>query len=415
MKHLTNKIFKDTLLVSAANMVNYAGMFILAVLVSRILGVLALGEFTLVFAVSAILTVISEFGLSQLLIRKINSDRGNVFSFVKNVNLFKLILSAACIIIALLTVLIINKQGFIPALAIGIFLIIPKTLQSTYEAALRSLLKQILPSAVKSVNTFIQIVLAYIILINNGGLTGLFIMLFITESLTSLVFREASRGLWLKSGITVLPAGRYSFKKIKPVIKESFPFFGSNLLAFSIPRVIIIILGNLSSQLSLGIYSAASRFAAGIGLVSGALYNTFYPAMTDPDTPPEMRFHLAKKFTLYAFLAGIVISLAIYFSAGMLINLTFKIPEAVPVLKLLAFSVIPVLTYTVLQSYLLSVKYEKFIVKLYAALWLLNILLCLTLISAYGYMGAAVTSVIVEYTALIVIFIVFITKNKSTR
>ena len=73
-----------------SNIINYGGMFVLAVLITRMLGVDALGEFTYIFAVSSILAVISELGLSQLLVRKINAERTLVFSLVRNVNIFKI-------------------------------------------------------------------------------------------------------------------------------------------------------------------------------------------------------------------------------------------------------------------------------------------------------------------------------------
>lgn len=393
-----------------SNIINYGGMFVLAVMITRILGVDALGEFTYIFAVSAILAVISELGLSQLLIRKINADRSAVFSLVKNVNIFKMYVSVLCVLLTAVAFYIFPGLNFNLTLLIGIAVIIPKTIQSTYDSSIRSLQKQAIPSVIKSINTLLQIIFAYFLLVNTNSLLNIFIMIFILETLTLFSFYLVNKVLWKRSVIIFSDSIPYSYKYIKPVIAESFPFFGSNFLALSIPRIIVIILGYMTNAVSLGIFSAASRFANGVGLFSGAVYNTFYPAMTNPETTAGEKYALARKFVMYAFIAGLTISLAIYFLAEILIDLTFRIPEAVPVLKLLGFSVIPILTYSVIQPYLISTHNEKYILLVYIAIWCISILISWFLVSQSSYTGAAVSSLLSEFLILFFLFIKFIKK-----
>ncbi len=412
MKQLTNKIFKDTFIVMISNIINYAGMFILAVMITRFMGVDALGEFTYIFAVSTILSVTSELGLSQLLVRKINAERALIFSLVRNVNIFKMFVSVVCVLLTTIIFNLFPGLNFNLTLLIGIAVVIPKTILATYDSSIRALQKQAIPSVIKSINTFLQIIFTYFILVNTGSLLNIFIMILIMETLAMFSFNFMNRILWNRSGNIFSALIPYSFSFIKPVIAESLPFFGSNFLALSIPRIIVIILGYLTNAASLGIFSAASRFANGVGLFSGALYNTFYPAMTNPENSVETRYALARKFTLYAFIAGLVISLAIYFLAEILIDLTFRIPEAVPVLKLLGFVVIPVLTHTILQSFLFSQKYEKSISYFYIFLWIFNLITCLILVKLYGYWGAAISAFTFEYIVMITLFILLIRHKK---
>lgn len=391
-----------------SNIINYAGMFILAVMITRFMGVDALGEFTYIFAVSTILGVISELGLSQLLVRKINAERTLVFSLVRNVNIFKMFVSVLCVLLTIIIFYLFPGLNFNLTLFIGITVIIPKAIQATYDSSIRALQKQAIPSVTKSINTLLQIIFAYFILVNTGSLLNIFIMILIMETFSMFSFYLMNTILWNRSGNIFSALFPYSFSYIKPVITESLPFFGSNFLALSIPRIIVIILGYLTNAASLGIFSAASRFANGVGLFSGPLYNTFYPAMTNPENSGEMRYALARKFTLFAFIAGLMISLTIYFLAEMLIDLTFRIPEAAAVLKLLGFSVIPILTYSVIQPYLISAHYEKYILRTYLLVWLINILLGLFIIHHHGYIGAAVGNILIEYLILIVLFYKFI-------
>lgn len=389
-----------------SNIINYAGMFVIAVMISRLSGVNALGEFTYIFAISSVLSVISEFGLSQLLIRKINSDRSQVLSLIKNTNQFKMILSVSCVIIALAILTFVNGLHLNSVYIAGLAIIIPKAFQSTYESAIRALMKQTLPALLKSLNTLIQIILAYFILKSNGSLLGIFIIILLMETITALAFKISAAKIWRSQQITFTKP--HPFSQVKPMLRESFPFFGSNFLSLSIPRVVIIILGNLTSQASVGIFSAASRFSNGIGLVSGAMYNTIYPVMTDPSTDDSTRYLIAKKFILYAFITGVLIASLIYLFAETIISFTFKIPESVPVLKLMSFTVLPILVYSVIQPFMFSVNQEKYIMKIYAFIWIMNILTGIFAIHHHNYMGAAINSVIIEYSLLILFILKFI-------
>jgi O-antigen/teichoic acid export membrane protein len=162
-----------------------------------------------------------------------------------------------------------------------------------------------------------------------------------------------------------------------------------------------------------GVFSAASRFANSIGLLSGALFNSYYPVMVHSETSAENKYALTKKLSMYAFAAGLIIAVTLYLLSGFLISNTFRIPEAVPVLKILAFTVVPVLTYTILLSYLFSVHEEKFILKIYVFLWTLNIILSVILIKLNDFTGAAIAAVIIEYLLLIAVSIRFFTINSE--
>ncbi len=389
-----------------SNIINYAGMFIIAVMITRLAGTSELGEFTYIFAISSVLSVISEFGLSQLLIRKINSGRTETFSLIRNTNLFKFVLSVSCVLIALLVLFFINNEQISLIYIAGLAVIIPRAYQSTYESAIRALMKQSMPALLKSINTFIQIILAYFILKTSGSLLGIFVIILVTETITALAFKISAAKIWRSQKITFTKP--LPFSQVKPMIRESFPFFGSNFLSLSIPRVVIIILGNLTSPASVGIFSAASRFSNGIGLVSGAIYNTIYPVMTDPSTDDSTRYTIAKKFILYAFITGALIASLIYLFAETIIGITFKIPESVPVLKLMSFTVLPILVYSVIQPFLFSVNQEKYIMKIYAFIWIMNILTGIFAIHHHNYMGAAINSVIIEYSLLILFILKFI-------
>lgn len=388
-----------------SNIINYGGMFILAVMITRMLGVDSLGEFTYVIAVSSIISIASELGIAQLLIRKINEERTLVFSLTKNINIFKFIVSVLIITLSVLILYIFHAGSFNLNLIAGILIVIPKTIYSTYDSSIRALQRQAVPSVIKSINTFIQIIAAYFILLYTSNLLSLFIFIIAAETCTAIVFRNVNKSLWKKTSVKFSETKGYSFSEVKQIIAEAMPFFGSGFLALSIPRLIMIILEYLYGAVSLGIFSSASRIANGAGLLSGAMYNTFYPVITNPDIMPAAGRKLAIKFSVIGLIAGVIIALIIFFTAEILIQITFKIPLAVPLLKILGFSVIPFMFYSVLQAYFFSVKQEIFILKVYIVIGVLIIPFTAIMTVKYGLTGAAYSYLIYEYLLMLVFLI----------
>ena len=407
------KIFKDTFIVVAANLVNYAGTFVMAVRISRILGVTALGVFTFIFAFTAVLSVITDFGLSTLLIRKLNEDTSGIASYISKINYFKIITGSVSVILLLVIIYFFSPVYFNLIFAAGIAAVIPKAVQGTYESSIRALMNQAVPSIIKSTNTLVQLFFVYLLLVSRCRLLEVISMILGMEIITAFVFRFVNKVLWGDYGIDPSEKEKRSLQGMKGLLKESFPFFGNSFLALSIPRITVILLGYISFAASVGIFSAASRFANSIGLLSGALFNTYYPVMAHSETRAENKYSLTRKLCLYAFAAGLIIAGCLYIFSDFLIGITFKIPEAVPVLKILAFTVVPILTYTILQSYLFSVHKEKFILKLYSVLWTLNIILSIFLIKMHDFTGAAIATIIIEYLLLIAITVKFFTINSA--
>lgn len=395
----------------AANIVNYGGMFVLAIMITRMLGIDALGEFTLIYSFVMILTAVTDLGMQQMLVRRLNQERGKAWSIIRSVNRFRLKFSLACVIVVIAVMYFIPGAHLTAAFAIGIAIVIPKTLQSAYDSSIRALQQQRLPAIIKSAVTLLQIVFAYIILLGSPGMLYVMLVLLITELLAMGAFYLTAEYLW-KRETDIKSSGLIP---IKPLIKESLPFFGNTIFALSIPRITMILLGYIASAVSLGIYSAASRFTGGIGLVSGALYNTYYPVMTGSKVTPAESFRLTAKLAVYALGLGVFIASALFFLSDILIGLSFKIPEAASALKILSVTVIPILIYSVLQPYFISLHRESFIFKTYAVIFILNIPAALILIHLYGFYGAAYVSASAEILLCIILVFKFLRTKKKIQ
>lgn len=406
LKQHIKKISEGSLLVLILNAVSYASSFILAVLVSRFLGIEALGNYSLIFAFVLILGIVSDFGLSTLLVRKLGENKFKAKEIINNFNLIKFILSAVIIILIFITAFLFFTKIYYPAFFIGVFLILPRTLMSTYEASIRSFLNQKYPVIIKSANSFLQLALSYFILTKGYGLSAVMLCILIPDIITLMMLMLANKNVINKFNLknnseNILQSDQPLKEQFTLILKESSVFFVNNFLMLSIKGLNVILLGYFSTAVSVGIYSAGSRFVNGIGLFSGALFNSFYPAISNIKNDLKTKTELTKKFILYSFTLGLMITVPLYFFAGNLIELTFKSEDSVIVLKILSFTMIPVLVYTVTQSFLFSEYNEIFLTRILIIAWSLNIILSIILIKMYDYTGCAVALTFTEIFLMI--------------
>jgi O-antigen/teichoic acid export membrane protein len=406
LKQHIKKISEGSLLVLILNAVSYASSFILAVLVSRFLGIEALGNYSLIFAFVLILGIVSDFGLSTLLVRKLGENKFKAKEIINNFNLIKFILSAVIIILIFITAFLFFTKIYYPAFFIGLFLILPRTLMSTYEASIRSFLNQKYPVIIKSANSFLQLALSYFILTKGYGLSAVMLCILIPDIITLMMLMLANKKVIDKFNLknnseNILQSDQPLKEKFTLILKESSVFFVNNFLMLSIKGLNVILLGYFSTAVSVGIYSAGSRFVNGIGLFSGALFNSFYPAISNIKNDLKTKTELTKKFIMYSFTLGLMITVPLYLFAGNLIELTFKSEDSVIVLKILSFTMIPVLVYTVTQSYLFSEYNEIFLTRILIIAWSLNIILSIILIKMYDYTGCAVALAFTEIFLMI--------------
>ena len=412
IKEYLNKIAKDTLWVLALNAANFSSLFVIAVFISRLMGVDELGRYTFIIAISSVLYMVSDFGLTTSLVRKIGGEKKNAYSFISDANSIKTFLGAATAIISLFAIYIFNRSNFNISLAAGIVVIIPRLYQTSYEASIRVFGFQKYPTIIRSMASLLQIILSYYAIQSGYGLDGIFILILFIEIITYYVFYFTNYIILSRKNIKI-KKNLFSAKSIFGKAKESSVLFFNNVLTFTMPRVNIILLEYISSTASVGIFSAGTRFTSGAGMISGALYNSVYPFIANLKEEKKTSYELARELIKYSFIIGAVISIALFFLSGILIDLTFKIEEAKPVLKIVAFSIIPLLVYTVIQTFMLSVFLEKFLLKIYTLIWLLNAAIGIFLIWKWSYTGAAIVTISMEYLLMFIQIIKFISIGKK--
>ena len=407
IQYYLTKIVKDTGWVLILNSINYASTFIIALLVSRFMGIEQLGIYTFTVAVSSLIYLISDFGLTTLLVRRIGEYKSNVFRLISNVNVIKITLATACTGIFFAIGILFNIQNTGPALWLGIAASFPRLIQTTYEGSIRVFGMQRYPTIIRSVNSLLQIVFSLYAILLGYGLLGVFIVILILELITAVVFAHTNGTILFRNNIFPAKINKFPYDEMKNLFKKSSVFFIFSFLRFSSPAINIFLLEYIRSTAAVGIYSAGVRFVSGIGLFSGAVYSSFYPFISNLTSEVKIKYELTHKLLVYATLFGVFIISLIFIFSDILIDFTFKIEESKMILKILSFTVLPVIIFPVLQSYFFSSYYETFLLRIFITTWLLNLLLTFVLVNFYSYKGLALSTLIIEYILLLFLIIKF--------
>lgn len=357
-----------------------------------------LGKYTFVIAASAIIYVVCDFGQTTLIVRKIGSDKNNIAAIISSSNSLKFFMFLIVAILLILFKLITGIKQVDILFWTGLAAILPRLFQTSYEASIRVFGFQKYPTIIRSINSLFQVAAAYMILKLIGSLITIFGMILLFEIGTAMVFFYFSKVLTQsKDKIFKNNKLKITLGRLISTAKEGMFLFANNSLAFSVSRIHILLIEGLLSTVSVGIYSAAQRFISGTGLLTGALHNAYYPFLSNLKNDRIKAFRLTLKMILYAVIAGVAAGAFLFFLSDFMIKITFKTEEAVGILKILSFGILPVLVYTVLQSYLVTFNYEKFLFKLISVVWIINIILCVLLINKLNLTGCAITAVIIEY------------------
>lgn len=398
-------ILKNIFTLIILNAVNFSSSFIIAIMVSRMIGVTALGLFSFVLAVSAIVYLISDFGLTTLLIRKISEDKAKVLPVIKQFNTIKLLLASVCTVI---TIIIFISSDFILVLLAAVLAVIPRALQATYEGSLRLWNFQKPVTIIRSISSLLQILFSYLIILKGGTLTEVFFAILLMEIITAAV-------LFLTNKIKVLKNYPAISRKMEifPVIRESSLFFVNNFLRVSVFQLNTIILKYMTNLNSVAILSTGTRFTNGFGLVSGAIYNSFYPYINNLRNDLKTAYNVTLKLIFTAGISGIIVSVLIYLFSDFLINISFKIEEGKGVLKILSFTVAPMFIYTITSSFLMAVYKEKFLFKVFFITTVLNVILNIVLIYYYDFKGSAFAILGSEIFLMLILLLKFYTEYKT--
>jgi len=370
-----------------------ASMMVVTYLLARRLGTAGFGEYAFIATAIVVGNALTTFGSDMYLIREIavKSD----FSELPSVLILQLVSSILFIGFVYILALYLSNQTVASVLALKVysFALIPLAFFTIFTSMLRGAQKMTEYALLNFVIPILQVIAIFIFVQHETNIVTLAYLLLGIQTLAAIL-----SGVFC---LTIFPGFwrglRFSVDKLFPLFMACLPIALIAILGILYQKMSLMMLSFLGSASTVGLFSAAARVVEAARMGHVAVFTALYPAMANADqnkiSHKTFRFSW---FLLLAIAAGS--SLLLVLLAKPIVNIFFgsDYQLSIPVLKVLAFTLIPYTVNTYLSLMFLAKKKERIVVQVLMFSLLILSILNLWLIPIAGQVGASWAILIAE-------------------
>ncbi len=402
------KVGENTLWQIGSKATNAISGLIIIGLIQRLYGETGVGIYSIVIAYVSFYFMPVDFGLNALAVKHLLDSNHKPEKVFGNILGFRLALSAALIIIALIIMQLLpynieTQTGYPPAVKLGILLtslmIFAQAILASANAYFQSMQRYAysfianMAAAIGNVGLFLVLVNAQVsieyalISFTISGLIG---------AITSLLL--VKRRL---SKITLLLNKNY----LKSLIKDTLPLTVSLILNLVYFRIDGLILPFYRSVEEVGRYNIAYKIFDTILVIPNYFANALYPVLLDQYNQGIKKFiKLVKKSAVG--LTGIAVlgSAASYILAPYVVQLItgMQNPETVLYTRVLTSGLIVFFLSSIAMWSLIVIGKQKYLAYIYGTTMIINITLNVLLIPQYGALAAAYITIATEAVVFLI-------------
>ena len=413
-------VAKNSLVPMGLSLTNKAIDFAFAMLYVRLLGPEGTGKYAFVVAVYGFFEILSRYGLGTLLTRDVAGDKDQASRYLTNVLGLRTILWLAS-----MPVLALVAGGYwytgsigvqeIQAIAIFGVAMLFANWADAFSNLFYAYEKMEYPAGLSSAVALLKVALGALVLLLGWGFVGLAVvslamnllqMLWLALLVRRILFRPVWQWDW--------PLQRWMFG-------ESGPLMINHLLATIFWRIDLWILRPLAGAFSVGIYSASLKYLDGLNIIPSTFTFAIFPLMSryaKREGEGLLRsYALSLRLLL---LVSLPLALTITALAEPLIYILggsefLNVPSSVTLLgreisyrggSALALQVIiwsiPIgFVNSVTQYVLIAVNQQRYLTRAFVLGVVFNVVGNLLVIPRFGYIGAAIVTILSEFSLLI--------------
>ncbi len=415
---MVKKVFYNTASQIFGKGLTASSTFIVTWLIWHALGAAGYGDFTKIFVFIGYFYTLGDFGLNSIYI-KIADDQNQI-------KLLKALLGARLLMaVGLATTAIIigflvpynpaSATGFSPLVKIGIAIasltIITQALYTTSNALFQKKLRYDLSTIAVGAGAIAVLLGTFFVTFQKGGLLA-YTTIYVIQGITNVFFAY----FFIRRLTKRIIFPKFAFEEAKKIISGAWPVGTALILNLIYFRIDVFILSNYRSSQDVGIYGLAYQFFEAALTIPIFFANSIYPPLTDLARQDFSQFKAKVKFWLLT-LSGISLLLVIF-----LVLIANFIPiffhgsaQSIVLLQILALGMPFFFASALLWYTLIIFGKQKYLIPIYGAGMVFNLTANLIFIPQYGYMAAAVITVISEALVLALLAIAYLafSKNKN--
>ena len=389
---------------------------VVTLLVGRSLGPAGFGDFTKIFVFVGYFYTFSDFGLNSIYIAK--SNLKNEIALFRVLVSLRLVMALVFVALALLVGFFLpynaaENTGFSPLVKIGIAVasltILTQALYTSANSLFQKKLRYDL-STVAAVSGAIAILLAVFLISAKDASVIRFAQAYVVGGIVTVFV--AYLVLYKKWQIFVIP--KIDLRTFSGYLSKSWPVGLALILNLLYFRVDVLILAWVRQPHEVGIYGLAYQFFESSLAIPIFFVNAIYPYLAGVYKHNISKFYKDFKFWILVLLA-ISVALSVFlilvsFLIPFLYDLRFA-PSKAP-LVILASGIPFFFLSALLWHILIIYDKQKNLVLVYGAGFIFNLAANLIFIPKFGYIAAAVNTVISEAFILLLLAVIVLTESK---
>ncbi|MDD5606015.1 MAG: oligosaccharide flippase family protein [Patescibacteria group bacterium] len=368
----------------------------------RYLGVEGYGQYTLVFAYLAILSIFVDFGFFLLQVREIAKHPEKEAEISGNVLGLKLTLSVLVFAAGYFLSLVFYDNPIITTgIFLGAFSQAAMALAQVPVSIFQARLEMHKVAVINVVSRAIYLGLIFWGIGADAGVLGLILMTAAANIVMGII-----SWVWVNRVVWLVP--RWDFRYWKEFVREALPLGAALVLATIYFRIDSLMLGAMQNDYAVGIYGAPYKIIEVILSIATIFMSSVFPVLTDALASNRARaeriFQRAYEvmhLTAWPIVLG---TLAVGTPLMVLIAGGDFAPSG-PVLKILIFAVGLSFIGGTFNYVLIASGRQKYLTLPYFVATLFNVLANWLVIPKYSYTGAAATTVATELLVVIAVWI----------
>ena len=393
------RIAKNFISLALASGLVGGGVLVLNVLVARSFGPAEFGQYRFALAFVALFHTLYHLGVGFLIIRDVARDKGLAARALGA----SLTLSLTLGLLSLgLIALVATFGGYSPSTRMLILILaiaqLPYTLTLLCQSIFRAFERMEIEIVVSFLSTATLLLLVLVLLSQGGGV----LLIGLAHLAASLVGLLIALGL-VKAFFTKLRMV-WDVRYFRYLTVSSIPFALSGIMLPVYFRIDIVLVSTLKDEASAGLYAAAFTLTAPIGFVADSAANAIFPPLARAFVSSK-RSYDALLTTVWKFSLPILLCLggSVTLLAKTILGGIFGLSyvEAAPVVQVLVWASILSYFNSLFFRALEASNRQVYVTLILGGGALMNVLLGIVLIVAFGIVGAALAFLVTQVVILL--------------
>jgi O-antigen/teichoic acid export membrane protein len=370
------------------------------VLISNTLSPTQFGQFSLVFSVLGMLSVVTELGLGRVVINGVLDERRDRGAFAGNYVLLRLTLGVVGYVLALAFSLLAGyPSAVVRTMAVAGLVVLLATPSHAYNVAFVSTLKMPRLAVAEALGQAAQLAFTVVLVVHGGTLAWFAVPAVVCEIvILSAKIGPARRLLPFRYAIDTAEWWR--------MLREAVPISVGTALATVYYRVDSVMLSKLDTFQSVAAYGIAYKFVDLAHFVSTALS---YPILTLlvrawPEHLPAFRDGMRRGVTMLAIASTLIVTEMLVFARPLVAFLYGRYVAVAGTAKILVIAECVGYFGTFAFSVMLAAGNHRRYPVVTGIGLVLNVVLNLVLIPRYSYRGAAINTLVTEVVVAVALW-----------